>query len=81
MPVFSYRCTDCDDKKEVTHALDQLPLLACEICGGVMEKILTRVNPLFIQDEQNIVDNSSEDHQCHSGCVLHQNTHTLNNLD
>lgn len=81
MPTYQYRCETCDHRQTENHGASLSPLVSCEQCGGLMEKIITSAPVVLnnIQDDSKSADTSNEtdtnndsDHQCHSGCALHR---------
>lgn len=79
MPVYQYQCQTCQHYQQEEHAQQDEPLIACNACGGLMEKVLTKA-PLVIQASQKSADKDSnsdhglgeKNHQCHTGCALHR---------
>jgi len=41
MPLYDYRCTECDREVEVMHGIHDSGPEACEECGGAMRKALS----------------------------------------
>ena len=41
MPVYDYACTVCDRTVEVTHGIHAHGPTTCEVCGGLMRKLLS----------------------------------------
>jgi putative FmdB family regulatory protein len=41
MPLYDYRCTECDREIEVMHGIHDSGPQTCEICGGAMRKALS----------------------------------------
>lgn len=40
MPIYEYRCDDCDSLFEVIQKMSDDPLEVCEDCGGRLRKVL-----------------------------------------
>lgn len=40
MPIYVYRCRDCDHHFEVTQSMSDDPVTVCEACGGHVERVL-----------------------------------------
>ena len=40
MPIYEYRCEDCDALIEVMQKMSDDPLAVCEQCGGHLRKVL-----------------------------------------
>lgn len=40
MPIYEYRCDDCDSLFEVIQKMSDDPLEVCEKCGGHLRKVL-----------------------------------------
>lgn len=38
MPIYEYKCKECDSHFEKRQAISDAPLLECEKCGGKLEK-------------------------------------------
>ena len=41
MPLYDYRCTECDREVEVMHGINESGPEACQHCGGAMRKALS----------------------------------------
>ena len=41
MPLYDYRCTECDREVEVMHGINESGPETCEHCGGAMRKALS----------------------------------------
>jgi putative FmdB family regulatory protein len=41
MPIYEYRCTDCDKHVEKMQKVSDEPLTKCESCGGKLEKMIS----------------------------------------
>lgn len=46
MPTYEYRCLNCDNRVEVVQSFRDDPLTACEVCGGLLRKV---IHPVGIQ--------------------------------
>ena len=46
MPVYEYRCTNCDHLFEVTHEVGGTPG-PCPVCGGSARRVFTSVGLIF----------------------------------
>ena len=44
MPIYEYKCKECDKIYEVMQGFEDEPLEKCEKCGGLLEKILSKSN-------------------------------------
>ena len=40
MPTYEYRCNECGHQFEVSQRMSDEPLTECEVCGGVVTKML-----------------------------------------
>lgn len=40
MPIYEYRCDDCEDLFEVLQKMSEDPLEVCKQCGGHLRKVL-----------------------------------------
>ena len=47
MPVYLYRCTDCDTTFEVTHKMSDPPVETCEKCGGSTRRVFSATGIIF----------------------------------
>jgi putative FmdB family regulatory protein len=41
MPIYEYRCTDCNKHVEKMQKVSDAPLTKCESCGGKLEKMIS----------------------------------------
>lgn len=71
MPTYTYQCQACDHPMTVEHGMTEDPRVVCDACGG-----LTRRLPgqgMIMKQATETADSEPEnEHQCHSGCVLHR---------
>jgi putative FmdB family regulatory protein len=42
MPIYEYRCTQCQRTVEVIQKFSDAPLTSCEACAGRMEKLISK---------------------------------------
>ncbi|HZU04762.1 MAG TPA: FmdB family zinc ribbon protein [Chloroflexota bacterium] len=47
MPIYVYRCADCDAHLEKRQGFADAPLTACEVCGGTLRRVLQPVGIIF----------------------------------
>ncbi len=47
MPTYSYACTECGDRFDVTQAFTDDALTTCEKCNGRLRKIFSSVGVVF----------------------------------
>jgi putative FmdB family regulatory protein len=40
VPIYEYRCNECGHQFEVSQRMSDDPLTECEICGGLVQKVL-----------------------------------------
>ncbi len=40
MPIYEYRCNDCGHQFEVSQRMSDDPFTECEVCGGLVSKML-----------------------------------------
>lgn len=40
MPIYVYRCTDCQEQTEVIQHFEDPPLEVCSTCGGTLRRLL-----------------------------------------
>jgi putative FmdB family regulatory protein len=38
VPLYDYKCTECNHREEVMHRIDESVDVECELCGGEMRK-------------------------------------------
>ncbi|HHD11480.1 MAG TPA: zinc ribbon domain-containing protein [Deltaproteobacteria bacterium] len=41
MPIYEYRCTECDKEFEMMQKFSEDPLKECIYCGGPVEKLIS----------------------------------------
>ena len=44
MPVYEYRCVDCNEQFEVMQKITDDPLSTCELCGGQLKRLITNTS-------------------------------------
>jgi len=44
MPIYEYRCTDCNIVLEVLQRINERRKTTCETCGGKLEKMIARTS-------------------------------------
>jgi putative FmdB family regulatory protein len=47
MPIYGYRCTQCEHELEVFQSMSDKPLTTCPVCGGTLRKLLYPVGVQF----------------------------------
>ena len=47
MPIYVYRCVDCDANVEKRQGFADPPLTTCESCGGAVRRVLHPVGVIF----------------------------------
>jgi putative FmdB family regulatory protein len=47
MPIYGYRCTQCEHELEVFQSMADKPLTTCQVCGGTLRKLLYPVGVQF----------------------------------
>ena len=47
MPIYRYRCEQCEKETEVFQGINDEPLMTCEDCGGRLRKLIGRVGIKF----------------------------------
>lgn len=47
MPIYRYRCDQCEKETEVFQGINDEPLMTCEDCGGRLRKLIGRVGIKF----------------------------------
>ncbi len=44
MPVYEYKCTQCNEQFEATQKITDDPLTVCSSCGGDLKKLITNTS-------------------------------------
>ena len=44
MPIYEYRCRDCEEEIEVTQRITDDPLQTCPKCGGALSKLISNTS-------------------------------------
>ncbi len=44
MPIYEYKCTQCNRQLEVKQRMTEPPLVKCESCGGKLIKLITNTS-------------------------------------
>jgi len=47
MPTYDYFCKVCEKDKEVTHRMDEKPIITCNTCGRQINKVIRMCNVLI----------------------------------
>jgi putative FmdB family regulatory protein len=47
MPIYRYKCEQCDKEIEVFQGIHEKPIETCEDCGGRLRKVIGRVGIKF----------------------------------
>jgi len=47
MPIYRYKCDQCEKETEVFQGIHDNPLTTCEDCGGRLRKVIGRVGIKF----------------------------------
>ena len=47
MPIYVYRCADCDAETEKRQGFSDAPLTTCEACGGGLRRVLQPAGVIF----------------------------------
>jgi len=47
MPIYVYRCADCDAETEKRQGFSEAPLTTCESCGGRVRRVLQPAGVIF----------------------------------
>ena len=47
MPIYPYRCTNCNAEVEVRQSFTDAPLTTCELCGGALRRVISPVGVIF----------------------------------
>ena len=41
MPIYTYACNDCEQRRDVRHSIHADPETTCPDCGGAVRKVIT----------------------------------------
>ena len=44
MPIYEYKCLDCEEEFEVMQKISADPLTECKSCGGELKKLITNTS-------------------------------------
>jgi len=44
MPVYEYKCTDCNEQFEITQKITDDPVTTCNLCGGELKRLITNTS-------------------------------------
>jgi putative FmdB family regulatory protein len=47
LPIYTYRCNACGGQLEVRQSFSEPALTSCQLCGGVLRKVLHPVGVIF----------------------------------
>ncbi len=47
MPTYSYACTECDNRFDITQAFTDHSLTVCPVCSGALRKVFSSVGIVF----------------------------------
>ncbi len=59
MPVYSYKCTNCDHRFEARQRFTDEPLTECPVCGSLIRKVITPVGIVFKGSGFYVTDNKN----------------------
>lgn len=59
MPLYTYRCNDCDHEFEVRQRMTEDPLSICPVCGGNIRRVVSSVGVVFKGSGFYVTDNRS----------------------
>ena len=59
MPIYSYKCTNCDHRFEVRQRFSDDPLTDCPVCGSPIRKVITPVGIVFKGSGFYVTDNKN----------------------
>jgi putative FmdB family regulatory protein len=59
MPVYSYKCTECDHRFEVRQRFSDDPITECPVCGAPVRKVITPVGIVFKGSGFYVTDNKN----------------------
>jgi len=44
MPIYEYKCLECEEEFEVMQKISEDPLVECKSCGGKLKKLITNTS-------------------------------------
>jgi len=47
MPIYCYKCFDCNHYEEIKQSMDAEPLTVCPVCGGDFKRVIRNVGVIF----------------------------------
>ena len=59
MPIYSYKCTNCDHRFEARQRFSDDPLSECPVCGSAIRKVITPVGIVFKGSGFYVTDNKN----------------------
>lgn len=57
MPLYTYRCNDCDHEFEVRQRMMDDPITTCPVCGGTVRRVVSSVGVVFKGSGFYVTDN------------------------
>jgi putative FmdB family regulatory protein len=59
MPVYTYKCTNCDHRFEARQRFSDDPITECPVCGSPVRKVITPVGIVFKGSGFYVTDNKN----------------------
>lgn len=59
MPLYTYRCNECDHEFQVRQRMVEDPLTECPVCGGGVRRVVSSVGVVFKGSGFYVTDNRS----------------------
>jgi len=59
MPMYTYRCNQCDHEFQVRQRMVDDPLTECPVCGGSVRRVVSSVGVVFKGSGFYVTDNRS----------------------
>mgnify|MGYP000891476281 FL=1 len=59
MPIYTYRCKECDNEFEVRQRMTDDPLTECPVCSGEIRRVVNSVGVVFKGKGFYVTDNRS----------------------
>lgn len=59
MPLYTYKCNNCDHEFEVRQRMVDDPLTECPVCGGSVRRVVSSVGVVFKGSGFYVTDNRS----------------------
>ncbi len=61
MPIYEYKCTECNKQFEAVQKITDPPLTECSLCGGKLRRLITNTSFVLKGSGWYITDNPSKE--------------------